>query len=94
MPTKRNVPDYLIQATADALLRFPDIPDDARIQFESLLSGEFTCNSLNIWHIVAHNITFKQCPWLWLIDITEDDNYAVRDVRNYYAELKSYEPCP
>lgn len=86
------VPEALIQAAADALLRFPDIPDDARKQLEGYLQG--------IWaHCATHDApsVLSRCgpffgttrPWMTLLDMRGACSVQ-KWVGKYYGYLEKH----
>lgn len=104
--TTTPVHEKIIQAAADALLRFPDLPILVRKQFEGYITGEMVGTYTKIWTRVYKKQSYRQYPWLWLVDIKANSDchtdikpywdYMGKNIEKYYSYLNEYghNTCP
>jgi hypothetical protein len=69
----KHVPLELIQAAADALLRFPDLPNDVREQFDGYINGNWVnerCDAMHRCHKAG--LKLREIAWVYLTDLTQE----------------------
>jgi hypothetical protein len=83
----KPVPLELIQAAADALLRFPDLPNDVREQFEGYINGNWAKKSKSaIKHLRFAGGTMCKYPWIYLTSLGPSPSVTYWVLRyNFYA---------